>query len=132
MSKASEAARARMITDVQRVPTIQPVQAVNRAKQEVGVPAAPTDPQSPNGVAEVNGQAVTGQDTPSTPLPESLTAPVRKALTDAGLTTLQLAAAKTDAELDAINGVAEGTIKVIREAAAAAGLPDPNPAPQEQ
>ncbi|WP_040379944.1 hypothetical protein [Deinococcus aquatilis] len=116
MSKASEAARARMITDVPRVPTIQPVQAVNRAKQEVGVPTAPTDPQSPNGVAEVNGQPVAGQDTPSRPLPEGLTPAARAALEGAGLTTLELALAKTDAELDAIPQIGEATITALRAA----------------
>ena len=55
MSKASETARARMITDVARVPTIQPVEAINRAKAEANVPTKPIDEQSPNGVAEVKG-----------------------------------------------------------------------------
>lgn len=130
MSKASELARARMNTDVQRVPTIQPVQAVNRAKAGEGVRTAPTDPTSPNGVATVNGQIVQGQDTPSTPLPEGLTPQALTALEGAALTTLQLAAAKTDTELDAISGIGPATIQAIRAAAQAAGLPDPNPAPQ--
>ncbi len=116
MSKASEAARARMITDVPRVPTIQPVQAVNRAKQETGVPTAPTDPQSPNGVAEVNGQAVTGQDTPSTPLPDGLTARAKASLEGQGLTTLELATAKTDAELLALPDFGEASLRVLRDA----------------
>lgn len=118
MSKASEAARARMVTDVPRVPTIAPAHAVNRAKQDekVNVPTAPIDPQSPNGVAEVNGLAVTGSDGQTTPLPESLTASARAALEGVGLTTLELAAAKTDEELDAIEGVGPATIQAIRAA----------------
>lgn len=122
MSKASEAARARMLTDVPRVPTIAPVQAVNRAKQGLGQPTAPTDPLSPNGVAEVNGAAVEGADTPSTPLPASLTPAARAALEGAALTTLELAHAKNDAELDALDGVGPATITAIRDAARAAGL----------
>lgn len=124
MSKASELARARMMTDTPRVPTIAPVEAVNRAKQGLNVPTPPTDPLSPNGVAEVNGQAVQGADTPSNLLPDSLAAAARSALEAAGLTTLQLAHAKTDAELDAINGVGDATITAIRDAAKAAGLPE--------
>lgn len=129
MSKASEAARARMLTDVPRVPTIAPAHAVNRAKQDpdVNLPTAPIDPQSPNGVALVNGQPVTGNDGKTTPLPEGLIAAARTALDGAGLTTLELAAAKTDAELNALDGIGPATITAIRTAAQAAGLPDPNP-----
>lgn len=61
MSKASETARARMITDVARVPTIQPVEAINRAKAELDVPTAPIDEDSPNGVAEVKGSKRKGK-----------------------------------------------------------------------
>lgn len=129
MSKASEAARARMITDTPRVPTIAPAVAVDRAKQALNVPTPPTDPLSPNGGAEVNGVAVEGADTPSAPLPESLTASARAALEGAALTTLQLAAARTDAELDALDGIGPATITAIRTAAQAAGLADPNPVP---
>lgn len=114
MSKASERARARMITDVQRVPTIQPTHAINRAKQGLDIPTAPIDPKSPNGVALVNGKPVTGRDTPATSLPEGLTATARAALEGAGLTTLELARAKTDDELDAIEGVGPATIAAIR------------------
>lgn len=124
MSKASEAARARMNTDVPRVPTIAPAVAVDRAKQSLGIPTPPTDPLSPNGVAEVNGQQVRGADTPSNPLPAGLTPAAQKALEGVALTTLELAHAKTDAELDAIDGVGPATITAIREAAKAAGLPD--------
>lgn len=118
MSKASEAARARMVIDVPRVPTVAPAHAVNRAKQDpaVNLPTAPIDPQSPNGVADVNGQAVTGSDGQSTPLPAGLTPQARAALEGAGLTTLELAAAKTDEELDAIEGIGPAAIRAIRDA----------------
>lgn len=122
MSKASEVARARMLTDVPRVPTIQPAHAVNRAKVGEGISTAPIDPQSPNGVALVNGQAVQGSDGKTTALPEGLAPNARAALEGAGLTTLELAAAKTDAELDAISGIGDVTIQAIRTAAQAAGL----------
>ncbi len=55
MSKASEAARARMVVDVPRVPTIAPVEAVNRAKAELDIPTKAIDEDSPNGVANVKG-----------------------------------------------------------------------------
>lgn len=122
MSKASEAARARMLTDVPRVPTIAPVEAVNRAKQDEGIPTKPTDPLSPNGVAEVNGQAVKGKDTPSNPLPDGLTAKARAALEAAGLTTLELAATKTDDELLALSNFGEAALTIVRDAQKAAGL----------
>lgn len=122
MSKASEAARARMLTDTPRVPTIAPAHAVNRAKQELNVPTPPTDPLSPNGVAEVNGLTVTGADTPSYPLPDGLTGQAVKALEAEGLTTLQLTHAKTDAELLALSGVGQGSVDTLRAAERAAGL----------
>lgn len=114
MSKASDAARERMPQTLARVPTIQPVEAINRAKQGEGIPTAPTDPYSPNGVALVNGVPVTGQDTPYTALPAGLTLAARSALEGAGLTTLELARAQSDAELSAIDGVGPATIAALR------------------
>lgn len=112
-------------------PPLDPTDAVNRAKRGEKVPAAPSDPQNPTGVADVNGKPGTdgGNGEPQTvPLPESLTPQARTALEGAGLTTLALAAAKTDAELDAISGIGDVTIQAIRAAAHAAGLPAPTPA----
>lgn len=114
MSRASELARARMITDVQRVPTIQPVEAVNRAKQGEGVPTKPTDPYSPNGVATVNGQTVEGQDSPSTALPDSLGNATLKLLQDHGFGTVELVKAASDDALLAVDGIGETRLATIR------------------
>ena len=122
MSKASEQARARMLTDVPRVPTIQPVEAVNRAKQAEGVPTRRTDPRSPNGVATVNGKEVQGQDTPYTPLPDDLTPGAVHALEGAGWTTLEHLAAQSDDDLLALDGFGPASLKLVRAAQRDKGL----------
>lgn len=130
-SEAARAARERRNTTNAQTqlidPPYDPTDAVNRAKRGEGVPAAPSDPLNPSGVADVDGKPGTdgGNGEPkAAPLPESLTAPARAGLEAAGLTTLALAAAKTDAELDAIDGVGPATITALRAAAKDAGLPE--------
>ena len=122
MSKASEQARARMLTDVPRVPTIQPVQAVNRAKTALGMPTRRTDPRSPNGVADARGAPAQGQDTPYTPLPDDLTPGAVHALEGAGWTTLEHLAAQSDDDLLALDGFGPASLKLVRAAQRDKGL----------
>jgi hypothetical protein len=117
MSKASELARARSGYYGPRVPTIDPTDAVNRAKETEGIPHPDTNPLNPKGVATVNGVAVEGAESPYTPLPEGLTAAARASLEAAELTTLERVAAMTDDALLALDGVGPATVKLLRDAA---------------
>lgn len=122
-SEAAKAARERRDTSNAALkpidPPYDPRDPVNRAKRGEDVPAPSSDPENPKGVAEVNGQPGTdGGNGPqgSTPLPESLTAAARAGLEGAGLTTVELAVAKTDEELEALPGVGPATVKTLRDA----------------
>ncbi|MFC6591680.1 hypothetical protein ACFP81_06420 [Deinococcus lacus] len=115
MSKASEAARARMSTDVQRVPTIQPAQAVNRAKQQASVPTPPIDKLSPNGVADTNA----AQDKKAVETNTALDAGklgngLYELLTEAGYENAEQVAGATDDQLLAIKGVGDKSLAEIR------------------
>lgn len=115
MSKASEAARQRMLTDVQRVPTIQPVQAVNRAKQQAGVPTAPIDAQSPNGVAETTATQDRAATETSTALSaDKLGQATYDLLTKAGFENAEAVAGASDKDLLAIDGIGKVTLAEIR------------------
>ena len=100
----------------ERAPTIDPSDAINRAKEAMGVPHPDTNPLNPTGVALVGGQVVDGKDSPYTPLPDGLTASARAALEAAELTTLEGALSLTDEELLDINGVGAATVKLLRAA----------------
>lgn len=114
MSRASDAARARILHVGQREPTITPVTAVNRAKEALGIPHAPTNPLMPNGVALVNGLPVEGRDSPYTPLPEGLTQKQLYSLEAAGLTTMERIKEATDDDLLALDGIGQATLRLLR------------------
>ena len=113
MSKASELARQRAITDVQRVPTIQPVQAINRAKQQAGMPTAPIDAQSPNGVAQTTAsqtQLAAESGMPLAGLPQA----TLELLTNAGFENAEQVRGASDKELLDINGIGPKGLADIR------------------
>lgn len=134
-SKAADAARERCNTSYRNQPLIQPpydpLDPINRAKRGEEIPARESNELNPTGVADVNGeQGQDGGDKTRTPatlqnssaLPEGLTEQARASLEGAGLTTLALVAAKSDAELKSLPNVGDKSIEVIRAEAARAGL----------
>lgn len=135
LSAADRAAMRRMAAreERSRAPVIDQAVGVNRAKQELNTPTAPTDANNPGATANVNGQQVDGKDSAKTvdsglnatqtaTLPEGLTAQAVKALETAGVMTLADSLKYTDAQLNDLQGVGDATVKTLRDAATAAGL----------
>lgn len=117
MSLASEQARLERNPEVgPREPTIDPTDAVNRAKEAGGIPHPDTNPLNPSGVALVDGQVVDGKDSPYTPLPDTLSEAAKASLEAAELMTMERVAAKTDEELLALQDVGPATLRLLREA----------------
>ena len=99
-----------------RVPTIDPTDALNRAREAQGVPHADTNPLNPTGVGLVDGIAVAGSDNPYTPLPETISPAARASLEAVSLTTQEAVNAATDAQLLELSGVGPAILALLRAA----------------
>jgi large subunit ribosomal protein L21 len=71
---------------------------------------------------EVPKEAPQASETPEGGLPESIGKPATRALEEAGLTTLEQVANKTEAELLELKGVGPKAVEAVKEALADAGL----------
>lgn len=117
MSKAAELARQRRYPQPRSTVVVQPVHAVNRGKQALGIPTPPIDATNPQGVASANGVTPTrAPDGSATPLnAELLGQGVLGLLAASGYTSAEAVQSASDADLARIKGIGEAAIEKIRE-----------------